>query len=305
MSKTNAPAFTRRRKPPVTTHAERVLKVLASTIGEIEAAQRRFDSAGMKSRHEIGKLLIRDFDKIETAKQYCITYRMEFWETLAERVGLHSRILRDCMAFAGKYDEAKVDELIEHGLTWTHVVHLLSLRTEEEREAFLERVTKEGLTATALHKEIMEELGNRRAGSGKQRKMPEPPKTLKSGLKRAADKVTRLNDEHEHALFCDDYDLAEEIENEPPDEITKETGDNVDQLIKSYEQLAKSAAKIVNSLREARPRIDRVMEERERAAAKPDAKTGTESRTRPIMLTAPVGADTDRTVFPAGHAAGK
>jgi hypothetical protein len=244
-------------------------------------------------------VLIRDFEKIETAKQLCATRRMDFWETLAKRVGLHSMILRQCMRFAKKYDTSDVNRLIRQGVTWTHVVHLLSLRSEQEREDFLKRVAEEGLTAAALQKEIAKKHGNRREGSGKQRKLPDPPKSLKTGLKRALDKVTRLNDEHEHALFCNEFDLAEGIENVTSDDIDEKIRDQVDRLIESYEQLATTAPKIIVWLREARPRIDLVFEARKQAEkepeptsdAAPDAMPNREHR--PIMLAQAVTAGVD------------
>jgi len=293
----------RHKAAPKTTFAENPLAPLDGTICEIKAAQGRIDSACLAARHAIGMVLNRDYSKIDTAKQLCITSRLDFWETLEKRVGINSRILRQCMAFAKMYDESDVDRLIEQRVTWTHVVHLLNLPSDGAREAFLRRVAEEGLTAADLQREIDEKYGNRRPGSGKQQKPPEPPKSLSSGLKRALEKVSRLNAEHEHALFAQDFDLAERIQCEPPDEITEEIRDQLDRLIREYRVLATTAPDNLRRLEQSRPRIDRVFAEREKVEAEPDKKSGREPRS--IVLTAAEHAGADRTGFPVDHALAK
>lgn len=289
----------RRQAAPKATPAEQSLRPIAGTIREIKAVEARAATACMKARHEIGKLLIRDFDKIGTAQQLCIVNRLEFWETLAKRVGLHSRVLRHCMQFADEYDEAEVDRMVAQGVTWSHVVQVLTLRTDGEREAFLRRVMEDGLTAAALHEAILEKHGNRREGSGKQRKLPEPPRSLTTGLKRAIDKVSRLNDEHEHALFCDEFDLATEIETGPADGLTEDTSDQVDRLIDQYRILAATTADILRRLEQSRPRIDVVFKKREAEQAA-DRKSDREPRS--ILLPETVPARADRTDLPVGQA---
>jgi hypothetical protein len=263
---------------------EEIFSSVSKTVGDIRNVRQRMNQVQIKSLYEIGKILIRDWQKLLYAGRRSEIYRKDFWERFSKEVDIHEKTLRDCKRFAERFDESQVREMIKHGMTWTHVVHLLSLRTEKEEEDFVKRVAEEGLTAAALHKEISEKYGNRREGSGKQKKLPEPPKSLKTGLKRAHDIVTRLNDEHEHALFCDDFDLAEKIETGSSDEITEETRDQVDNLIKSYEKLATNASEIVKWLREARPWIDVVFEERKRAEKESEPKSGKEPRS--IMLSA-------------------
>jgi hypothetical protein len=159
---------------------------------------------------------------------------------------------------------------------------------------------EDGLTAAALHEAILEKHGNRREGSGKQKKLPEPPRSLTTGLKRAIDKVTRLNQEHEHALFCDEFDLATEIGTGAPDEITEDTSDQVDRLIEQYRVLAATAPDILQRLEQSRPRIGVVFEERRRLAKEPDTKSGREPRS--ILLPETVAARADRTDLPVGQA---
>ena len=293
----------RHKAAPKTTFTENPLAPLDGTIREIKAAQERIENACLAARHEIGRVLIRDDSKIDTAKQLCITSRLDFWETLEKRVGINSRILRQCMAFADMYDESDVDRLIEQEITWTHVVHLLSLPSVGAREAFLRRVAEEGLTAADLRREIDETYGNRRPGSGRQQKLPEPPKSLSSGLRRTLEKVSRLNAEHEHALFGEEFDLAERVESEPPDEITEETRDQLDRLIDQYRILATTVRDNLLRLEESRPRIDRVFSERERAEEKPDTKSGREPRS--ILLNSADPAGADRTGFPVDHSLAK
>ena len=132
--------------------------------------------------------------------------------------------------------------------------------------------------------------------------MPEPPKSLRSGLKRAIDRGTRLNQEHEHALFCDEFDLATEIETGAPDEITQDASDQVDHLIHQYRILATTAPDILRRLERSRSRIDVVFTKREAEQAA-DTKSGRKPRS--ILLPEAVAAGADRTGFPVDHSLAK
>jgi len=288
---------------PKTDPAERAFSSVSKTIGDIRQVRQRMNHVVIQSLYEIGKILIRDGRKLSNADEHSEIYGKDFWERFSEEVKIHEKTLEDCKRFAEKFDESQVREMVEREMNWTHVVHLLSLRTVQEREAFLKRVAEEGLTAVALQKEIAAKYGNRRPGSGKQKKPPEPPKSLSSGLKRAQDKVSRLNAEHEHALFCDEFDLAAEIETGPADEITEDTSDQVDHLIDQYRILAATAPDILRRLEQSRRRIERVFAERERAEKEPDTESG--KRLRSVVLTAAEPAGADRTGLPVEHSLAK
>lgn len=249
---------------------EQALRPLAETITAIEPIKVKLDRACLLSRFEIGQLICRNGNAIDQAKQLCIIHRLKFWKVFSERLGVHERTLRQCVAFALQFRcRGDVERLVKLGVTWTHVTHLITLQTNRESEDFLRRVSEEGLTAAALQKEIMEKYGNHRPGSGKKKPTPKPPSSMKAGLKLARDISSRIVAQHEHALFGDDFFLPMAIENEPPDEITPEVREQVVHLIRNYRELEDTLPDIVKRLEASLERIDHVFEERERAKQKP------------------------------------
>lgn len=246
------------------TAIERAFHSLDGTIKKIKEIQSHLIRVSIKSRHEIGQLLMRNWNEVQAARQMCITRKLDFWETFAEIVGLHSRILRECLKFAEQYEASQVDDLLEHGVTWTHVVHLMKLHTQEEREQFLKQISENGLTAAALEKAIVKKKQDAKTRSEKPKANSDLPKSLEEGLERALTGTAQINGDFKLALFCEEFDLTTAVMNTPPDEIKKETRDQLIELIDHIRELNQIMPDILDRLEgESLPWIEQVLALRE------------------------------------------
>jgi hypothetical protein len=172
---------------------------------------------------------------------------------------VHWRTLHDCRRLAREVPEAEFFRLAKPPVRWTHVRMLLVAGELTNFEKWVKRITEETLTSSDLASELRLVCKSRQEGA---RRHPSPPKTFRYGLGQLEKISTSFLSKLEHALFCPSFDVAQEVQNHAPDELTVEVREMFAAAAANLSRIAEQARLNADRMSESLAWMDRVMAER-------------------------------------------
>lgn len=196
-------------------------------------------------------------------------------------------------AFAELYpSESEIDDLCGletstgQPIGWGHVIQLISVEDSKTRKMLTGQVVEEALTAQQLADVIQKTSWPGHSG-GKRRSGGRPfmkPKTVRAGLVQIRTVSGQWVERHREVWAGTEYSVFTELENLPPDELTHEMVDELEQIMTIQAQMQAACAKDIVDVNRLISTIKEVLEEREQEVA-------ASSRSRREDVSAEVTAD--------------
>ena len=104
-------------------------------------------------------------------------------------------------------------------LSWTHLAHLAQLKDDKMFSKLAKLALEKGLTARQLLQAIQEQSNNGRKGAGgPKHKVPDNVSDAMKHINEASEKYAKKFD---NSWFCKQFNLAEELEKVPSDDVTE------------------------------------------------------------------------------------
>jgi hypothetical protein len=231
---------------------------LRSDCRKLTKLMARHHQSHLQGFYDIGQFVQEACDRFNESQE--AAYGFKIIDRLAEAAGIHSRTVYHCHRLVKLFDEAEYAALIvREGITWTHIIHLLNVDQKSTRAKLAEQMETQGWTPDDLLAEVRRVYGPRRAGSGRK---PAIPQTVPQALRRLLGLATKSHNALSAALFCDDYDLACELDELPPENVTPGIREQVALAIGAIKQLSADLAKAAPRLERALPVLDQMLAEK-------------------------------------------
>ena len=197
-------------------------------------------------------------------------------EKIAAAWTVDKSMLYKSKAFAEMYpSETELDELCSLETTtgqpigWGHVIQLISVEDRKTRKRLTNQIVEEALTAQQLADIIQKSSWPGHAG-GKRRSGGRPfmqPKTVRAGLVQIRTVSGQWMSRHEEVWAGPDYSVFTELENLPPDELTHEMVDELEQIMTIQAKMATACAKDIVDVNRLITTIKEALEAREQEVA--------------------------------------
>jgi hypothetical protein len=211
--------------------------------------------------YAIGEILLEEFDRLDNrpVQNGGSVTKGEAFEAWAEALDINSRILYDCHVVAREYTREEYERVINGGhVRFAHAV-ILSRATPMLRANLLERTVAEHWTVQELQAQVTKEVKAAKRGPGRSPAVP----------RNAAYALTRLLKEARHferlvadVLLGERFDMTDAIMSTPPDKLTAELAQQVDEAVGLLAGLAEKCSQWAERLEEGRAWVGRVLERR-------------------------------------------
>jgi hypothetical protein len=141
-------------------------------------------------------------------------------------------------------------------MCWGHVRTLINQGELQRIEHWAARIEQEEMSAAELEENLRGGKTSQRKGSGRR---PGPPKNFGAGLVQLDKLCTNVMNKFRHALFCDDFDLADPETNTPPYDLTDDSRESYTELIERLKEISVVAHEKAERMRDALPYINEVI----------------------------------------------
>lgn len=253
---------TRRESTPATRFDDKLNEITDKARNLLDGITR----CSLINFHKLGKLVI------EAVQLNPISTRREARDLLAESLNVKPRSLDVCAKLARAYTATELRELTKPPLSLTHIRVLINHNQLGSLGRWADRIAVKNMSVAGLEAELRGQRASQREGSGRR---PAPPKSLSSGVGMLVKSATTFGNKLEFAMFGDEFDVAGEVRNTPPDELTEELRA---QFVAAIEKLEATGAQATGHARrmreEALPWIERVIERRRIEEAKAAHNSG-------------------------------
>jgi hypothetical protein len=268
-SRTSTAPTARTANPPAASpDAERTHRRIEESLAPIIAAMRLVirnqAEVNLRAWHEIGRIFRDNQQVIQTALVNGGIWGINAFDAFSRQINYDERKLRHCANLADRFDDELLSMAIAARLGWSHVINLLSVPTRAELVRYIEKIVKHGWTGEDLANALMESYGNRREGSGRRQSVPS---NLGAGLTKMLKSTGQFRRVLDQALFCDDFDVANAVYEEPPDQISEATARHLHEAIEAFLAISEKLNESLPRLREAADHVDDKLAARGHSAA--------------------------------------
>lgn len=235
---------------------ERYARIAADCRGVI----RRTEASVVEGHYQLGQLVL-EAQAMTTARRNATP----IVEALARDVDYCPRLLRLCAQFAAQVPEQLLPQIVAAGLNFEHVRILINHRMLPQIEDWLPAVRQRELSAMQLQEELRQGRLPARQGSGRR---PRPPRSAHAGLDQIHSLTTTVANKFD-VMFGEQFHLATELLNTPPEQIDDSTRETVVTAQDRLRAIGDSARHHASELEEAIRHIDHVLATQRAAADAP------------------------------------
>ena len=210
---------------------------------------------------QIGLDIKEEHDKVQALRKAegKTMYGAGFYKHLGIALNYDPRTLWDCHKAAETFTPERYQTLlVDQGLSWGHVRHLADVPTDQRRRELATKAAKGGWTAEQLAEEMDGGTSKVPAPRGPGRS-PAVPRSLKAAIKRFVSLSAKYTRTTGQVLFGNRFDIADEIQNLSPEEVTAETRDLVVECADQVAELERTLRGVRDRLKTAREWIDSAM----------------------------------------------
>jgi len=240
----------------------------------------------VKGYFEIGQLIRDEIDhvKAELERNGRSEYGTHLFKHLGVELDVEDRILRDCHRVAERFSNEEYQALvIANGLSWGHARILAVVTDTGRRKQLVARIIEEKLSADDLMSLIRHEQPRRPRGPGRSPAVPR-------GLPQAVDRLRRGSKTFQNVLgvlFGTEFDIPTVIQRTPPDLLTPEIREAMDEGIERLAAIAHTVEETIGPLKASLPYIDaciaaKAQQEKEAQAEEDDPLDRPRSRRAPV-----------------------
>jgi hypothetical protein len=175
-------------------------------------------------------------------------------------------MLYKAKAFNEAYSEEDLDRLCSLKTTagtrigWSHVIQLLGV-SHSDRDKMQDLIVDEAMTAKELSKLVQKLYGKRRIGTGRNFQVP---KTVRAGFAQLRTASSRWMHQNSSVWVSQEHSFFQKLENMPPNEMTHELVDELEQLIDNQSAMATASSVNADSASRLIDSVKAVLQERER-----------------------------------------
>jgi hypothetical protein len=187
---------------------------------------------------------------------------------IAEAWTMHPSMLYKSKAFNDAYSEEALERLCnlktEAGtlIGWAHVIQLIGI-PEKARPRIQDKVIDEAMTAKELAA-LVKKLYGQRASGGRPLMRP---KTVKAGLVQLRTVSAQWLNRNSDIWNNQDHSLFQELEEMPPEELTHELVDELEQIAAGQSSMSSACASNAESAARLMDQVKSVLRERDQAIA--------------------------------------
>ena len=174
-------------------------------------------------------------------------------------------MLYKAKAFNEAYSEEALDRLCRlktnagTRIGWSHVIQLLGV-SNVDRDKMQDLIIDEAMTAKELSKLVQQLYGKRRIGG----RNFQVPKTVRAGFAQLRTASSRWMHQNSSVWVSQEHSFFQKLEDMPPNEMTHELVDELEQLIDNQSAMAAASAVNADSAARLIDNVKTVLQERER-----------------------------------------
>lgn len=166
-------------------------------------------------------------------------------EILQAAIGLSIESVRKAVQFSSMYSEDEVKQLMKRRsnrdpkfrLQWSHIIYLITVSDNKQREEYQRKIFDECLTADDLHKMIVKKLGKRRSGG----RILGIPSTVPRQLEQVVDMTSSWLRRHNTVWNGTSHSVYANVLNTPPDKYTVETLSQLERVSSTLQSVRDAA----------------------------------------------------------------